>query len=269
MRALAFEVFYDGFPTGPGGGSEGIAFGADGNLVVCEGNERGGGGRAIVRWSLEPLERTVIVDRYEGKRFNSPNDLTIDRQGRIYFSDPHYYEDPKREILELDVEAVYRVDADGSNLVRVLGVRDVTRPNGVELSPDQSVLYVTDTVIDGPTRLYAFPLDDAGMPTGLRKTVFDFGLGRGGDGMCSDAVGNLFVAAGGHTPPGLDHEMLAGIYAFSRTGEFVEHFPVYDYTVTNCTFGGEDGRVMYVTGSAFLWTIPTLHAGASHGPDAG
>ena len=104
----------------PSGRANGLMFDSHGFLIACEGNERGGlGGRRLSKIDVVSGTRTVIVDRYEGKRFNSPNDLCIDERGRIYFTDPYY--GPDRDGLELDVEGVYRVNSDGTGLVRVLG----------------------------------------------------------------------------------------------------------------------------------------------------
>ncbi|MFV8751433.1 SMP-30/gluconolactonase/LRE family protein [Nannocystaceae bacterium ST9] len=258
------EVFAE-----PSGRAAGTALDAQGRLVACEGNEYGIGGRALVRWDLATRTREVIVDRYEGKRFNSPNDLAIDREGRIYFSDPHYYEDPFAEIVQLDAEAVYRVDPDGSDLIRVLGPEQVLRPNGVELSLDERTLYVTDTTIDGIQRLYAFALDEQGLATGERELIYDFGTGRGGDGMCMDAAGNLFVGAGTHRPPGALHDQPAGLHVFGPSGEPIQTLAIDDYTITNCTHGGGDGKTIFITGAGFLWKIRGLHPGARHATEPG
>ena len=92
----------------PSGRANGLMFDAAGHLIACEGNEKGGlGGRRITRINVVTKEREVLADRYQGKRFNSPNDLCIDNKGRIYFTDPYY--GPDRDQLELDQEGVYRV----------------------------------------------------------------------------------------------------------------------------------------------------------------
>jgi gluconolactonase len=252
------------------GRAAGTALDDDGRLVVCEGHEHGPGGRALARWQLDTLTRTAIVERYQGKRFNSPNDLVIDSRGRIYFSDPHYYEDPEGEIVELDDEAVYRVGPAGAELVRVIGGDALARPNGVALSPDERTLYVTDTRKGGPSLLYAFALDEQGLATGERETLYDFGYGygrgRGGDGMCVDAAGHLFVAAGPHRPPGADAEVAPGLQVFDVSGKLVARLAVDDDMLTNCTHGGPDGRTLYMTGVRHLWAIATREPGAGHGP---
>ncbi|MBL9128329.1 MAG: SMP-30/gluconolactonase/LRE family protein, partial [Verrucomicrobiales bacterium] len=122
--------------TDKSGKSNGLAFLADGSMVSCDGAD--GGGRRLIRWDLASGKGTTLVDRHEGKRFNSPNDLCVDLKGRIYFTDPRYGGSEPRE---LEREAVYRLDRDG----RVIEVTRVPeKPNGIVLSPDQRTLYVGD-----------------------------------------------------------------------------------------------------------------------------
>ena len=240
----------------PSGRANGLMFDAHGNLVACEGNERGGlGGRRLTRFDMVSRKRTVIVDRFEGKRFNSPNDLCIDQQGRIYFTDPYY--GPDRDGLELDVEGVYRVNADGTGLVRVLGADHIARPNGIAISADQKVLFVVDNHPIKPVRkLFAFDLDDKGMPTGKRKEFHDFGKGRGGDGMCIDAQDNIYVTAGANRLyPNQNTDNPAGVYVFSPAGKLLGVIPIPEDMVTNCCFGDADLKTLYVTGGKILWKI--------------
>src|SRR5262249_1644932 len=154
------------------------------------------GGQAVVRYDLKTKKRTVLADRYMGKRFNAPNDLAIDRQGRIYFSDPRYLGDEPRELKH---RAVYRIDGVG----KVIEItHDVEKPNGIALSPDGRTLYLADhnngtDRIDpakpgpkpGAMKVYAFALDDRGLVTGKRRTLVDFGREAGCDGMCVDVKG--------------------------------------------------------------------------------
>ena len=246
----------------PTGRANGLMFDSSGALLACEGNERGGlGGRRIVSIDVTTKKRTVIVDRYQGKRFNSPNDLCIDKKGRIYFTDPYYGDN--RAGLELDVEGVYRVDADGKNLVRVLGADQIARPNGIALSGDHRVLFVVDNHPIKPVRkVFAFALDGDGIPTGKRKEFFDFGKGRGGDGMCIDVEDNIYVTGGANrTYVNQNTDNPAGVYVFSRSGKRLGHIPVPEDMVTNCCFGGADGKTLYITGGKTLWRIKTNVAG--------
>src|SRR5437763_9187259 len=143
--------------------SNGLKFDHKGYLIACEGSDEGG--RAVVRWDTKTKKRTVIADRYQGKRFNAPNDLVIDRHGRIYFTDPRYLGDEPRE---LEHRAVYRIETDG----KVIEItHDVEKPNGIALSPDGKTLYLADhnngtDRIDpdkpapklGAMKVYSFPL---------------------------------------------------------------------------------------------------------------
>jgi gluconolactonase len=130
-------------PRGGEPGSNGLAFDAGGNLVLCQ-----HGDRRVARWDKAAKKFVTIADRYDGKRFNSPNDLCFDSKGNLYFTDPPYglpknMEDPTKE---LPYQGVYRVSPDGK--VTLLN-KDVTRPNGIALSPDERTLYVASS---DPTR---------------------------------------------------------------------------------------------------------------------
>src|SRR5262249_7430452 len=145
------------------GGANGLLFDRQGGLVVCEAT-----GRRVVRIDKGGAV-TVLADRFGGKRFNSPNDLTMDKAGRIYFSDPRY---GNRDSMEMTEEAVYRIDAPG-RVVRVLGKAEgVDRPNGVLVSKDGSLLYVADNNNSrgGARKLWSFPLRaDASVDVAGRK----------------------------------------------------------------------------------------------------
>src|SRR5262245_24121227 len=124
------------------GRTNGNVFDAQGRLISCEGGEQGSGGRRrIVRTDMKSGEITVLTERYENKRYNSPNDVCVDTKGRVWFTDPRYGAD--RSDLEMDVEGVYRIDPDGK-LTRVLTQKQVQKPNGIAVTPDDKTLYVID-----------------------------------------------------------------------------------------------------------------------------
>lgn len=248
----------------PSGRANGLAIDGNGALLACEGNERGGlGGRRLVRIDVVSKKRTVIADRFQGKRFNSPNDLCLDKRGRIYFTDPYY--GPDREQLELAEEAVYRVDADGQGLVRVLGAERIARPNGIAISSDQQTLFVVDNHPVKPVRkLWAFPLNRQGLVAGEGQELHDFGDGRGGDGMAVDEHDNLYVTAGADQPyPGQNTDNVGGVYVFSPQGKLLQVIDIPEDMVTNCCFGGKDRKTLFVTAGKTLWQIPVKHAGRS------
>lgn len=240
------------------GRTNGNAFDARGRLVSCEGAERGPGGRRrVVRTDLRTGEVAVLTDRYRGRRYNSPNDLCIDVRGRVWFTDPYYGWGRGRDFLEMGEEAVYRIDPDGS-VTRVLGQPEVQRPNGIAVTPDGRTLYLVDSHTDpgGNRKVWAFDLSPDGKPS-HQRLVYDFGTGRGGDGLKLDDRGNLWLAAGILTPrwPGESADVSPGVYCISPRGELLGHIPVREDTVTNLAFGGPDRRTLYVTAGKTLYEL--------------
>jgi gluconolactonase len=232
------------------GRANGLAFDLEGQLLACEGSGTRGN-RRVTRTEKDG-RLTVLAEKFEGKRLNSPNDLAVDAQGRIYFTDPRY---GNRAGMELDQESVYRIDPTGK-LTRV--INDVERPNGIAVAPNQKTLYVVDNNPErgGARKLYAYELRADGS-TGRRRIVHDFGSGRGGDGMCLDSQGNLYVAAGLNSgfSPAQDDSVKAGVYVFSSPGTSLGFVPVPEDSVTNCTFGDADLKTLYITASTALWRI--------------
>lgn len=249
----------------PSGRANGLHCDHDGHLIVCEGNEIDRGGRRLTRIDLATRERTVLAHRFMGKRLNSPNDLCIDASGRIWFTDPYYGSD--RHQLEQDAESIYRYDSGTSKLARADAHRLTFRPNGIGLSPDERTLYVTDNQPDPINQLVAFRIDQQGRL--YRRTVlYDFGLGRGGDGMCVDSDGRIFVASGAHWPDDADAMCQPGVYVFGPDGGLLETIELEDDTPTNCTFGDADMRSLYVTGIRAVWRIRLNAPGRSGLPKA-
>jgi gluconolactonase len=235
----------------PAGRPNGLAFDLKGRLLVCESNEQGGN-RRVTRTEKDG-RITILADHYQGKRLNSPNDIDIDAQGRIYFTDPRYGD---RSDMELDKECVYRIDCDGA-LTCIID--DAERPNGLAVSADQKTLYVIDnnnSVPGGARKIYAYELRADGS-AGRRHIIHDFKTGRGGDGMCLDVQGNLYVAAGLSTPapPAEDGSVKGGVYVFSPSGKQLDFIPVPEDTVTNVAFGDPDLRTLYITAGMTLFRI--------------
>jgi len=245
------------------GRANGNMFDQQGRLVTCEGAEMGpGGGRRIIRTNLETAEVTVLTERFEGKRYNAPNDLAIDNHGRIYFTDPCYGD---RSIMEMDVEGVYRIDIDG-NVTRILDQSTIEQPNGITLSPDDRTLYIADhNIRPGKNRkIWAFDLQHDLSPTNQRL-VYDFGVGRGGDGMRVDSQGNLWTAAGIALPKRVGESAVnpPGIYIITPEGTLLGRIPIPEDQVTNMTFGGRDKKTLYVTAGKTLFKIPIKVSGWS------
>jgi gluconolactonase len=252
-------------------GTNGLLFDQQGRLLACE----------PVRRRVTRTERdgkiTVLTDRYEGKRYNQPNDVTVDSKGRIYFSDPRYGDRKGMEILDdkgRTIEGVYRIDTDGA-VTRILG-RELDRPNGVLVSADDRYLFVADNNNDtkgGARKLWRFDLrPDGTVDLTRRKLLYDWGTGRGPDGLKQDAKGRLYVAGGLNKPnppfePSTDKK--GGIYVLSPDdGKLLAFLPVPRDEVTNCAFGGEDLRTLYITGGGTLYSIRTTTPGRVVWPTA-
>jgi gluconolactonase len=245
------------------GKSNGLKFDAKGNLIACEGSDEGG--RRVARYDIKTGKSVTLTDKYMGKRYNAPNDLSIDTKGRIYFTDPRYLGDEPRE---LEYRAVYRLDPDGT-VVEV--THDCEKPNGICLSPDGKTLYVADhnngtDKIDpkgpkpkkGAMKLYAFPLGDDGLVKGERKTVIDFGDANGIDGMCVDVKGNLYMAVRSLKRPGVWVADPAGKeLAYIPTGPSQPDAKEPTGIPANVCFGlGDESKTLYVTVDTSVYRIP-------------
>lgn len=221
----------------PSGRANGLDFDPQGRLVAAEGANTGGN-RRVTRTGKDGSIR-VLAERFEGKRLNSPNDLTIDRRGRIYFTDPRYVGD---EPIEQPVEGVYRIDPDGK-LSRIIS--DVRKPNGIILSPDMKTLYLAANDPAGKRHLLSYKLHEDGTVTD-KRVLQDFGQDRGIDGMCVDMKGNIYATAG--------QKQTAGVHVFSPEGKRLAFIPTPE-TPTNCVFGGTDRKMLYVTAGRSLYRI--------------
>ena len=243
--------------------ANGLLFDKEGRLLACDSDHR-----RIIR--IDPDGKlTVLTDKFEGKRYNEPNDLTLDSRGRIYFSDPRYGESAGKEIVDdkgHTIEGVYRVDPDGK-VARVLG-REVERANGVLVSPDDRYLYVADNDNNhdnGARKLWRFDLKkDGTVDVASKKLLYDWGKGRGPDGVKQDAKGRLYVAAGLNKPnPPFEpaKDVKGGIYVISPEGKLLTFLPVPTDEVTNLAFGGDDLKTLYITGGGTLYSIRTTTPG--------
>jgi gluconolactonase len=235
---------YTGIASHPGGmGSNGLAFDAEGNLILCEHGDRrlailtpGGGKR-------------TLVDNYNGKRLNSPNDVCIATNGDMYFTDPPYGL-PKQEndlSKELDYSGVYLRKKSGE---LILIVSNLQRPNGVCLSPDEKTLYLSNRNDDW-TGYMAYPVNKDGT-VGMGKRFYDVTEAAktekgGADGIRTDTGGNLWA-----TGPG-------GVYVFSPEGDVLGIIHTGE-RIGNCTFGN-DGSVLYITSDTYLCRVRTSVTG--------
>jgi gluconolactonase len=244
-------------------GTNGLLFDAQGRLLACESEQR-----RITRTEADGTIK-VLTEKYDGKRYNEPNDITVDSTGRIYFSDPCYGDRKRLEMTDADgkiVEGVYRIDLDGK-VARVIG-RELERPNGVLVSADDKHLFVADNnnnAKQGARKLYRFDLrKDGTVDFSSKKLLHDWGEGRGPDGMKQDEKGRIYVAAGLNKPnppfePAPDKK--GGIYVFDPDGKQLAFLPVPRDEVTNCAFGAEDRRTLYITAGGTLYSIRTTTPG--------
>ena len=223
--------------------ANGLMLDPQGVLYGCE-----GGARRVVRYEPDGAT-TVLADGFEGTRLNIPNDLAIDLEGRVWFTDP-YYEgsggpwSQDRANKDLDHDSVYRLDPqpDASwSMDRV--TFDTTRPNGLLFSLDHKTLYVAQSGRrpEEFRQLRGYPVNDDGS-LGRYQMLHDFGADRGIDGMCLDTEGNI-VATAGWTEGGPGPM----IYVFSPSGQVQEMHPVSCNRPTNCSFGDADLKTLYVT----------------------
>lgn len=245
-------------------GTNGLLFDAKGRLLACE-----PGKRRVTRTELDG-SITVLTDNYDGKKYNQPNDISVDSQGRIYFTDPYYGGGVKLEMTDQDgkiVEGVYRIDLDGK-VKRIIG-RELERPNGILVSADDKHLFVADNNNSrkgGARKLYRYDLNkDGSVNMESRKLLHDWGEGRGPDGLKQDTKGRLYVA-GGLSKPNPPNEpakdKLGGIYVIDpESGKLLDFLQVPRDEVTNCAFGGADRKTLYITGGGTLFSIRTTTAG--------
>lgn len=223
--------------------ANGTVFDADGRLYACE-----GGARRVVRYEVDGTT-TLLADGFEGKRLNIPNDLALDDQGRVWFTDP-YYEgaagdwSETRDAMDLDHESVYRVDPNSDGTWSIHRVTfDTTRPNGILFSLDHNTLYVAQSgrEPDEKRELRAYTINSDGS-LGDYDLLHDFGKNRGIDGMVLDSEGNIVATAGWKQGgPG------PLIYVFSPIGEILDMHPLEVDRPTNCTFAEADLKTLYVT----------------------
>jgi gluconolactonase len=246
---------------GDSGRANGLLFDGRGRLLACEGNEFGPGGRRrLTRTDTATGELEVLTDRFDGARYNSPNDIAARANGQIFFTDPCYGD---RSTMQMKDESVYRIDPDGG-VSRIITQPVIQRPNGISLSPDEKTLYVVDScpVVGGNRKIWAFDLSPDGVP-GRQRLVFDFAPGRGGDGMTVDSRGVLYVAAGIFRPRGPHEtdEVPPGIYVIEPAGQLLGRIPIPEDVLTNVTFGGDDLKTLYITAGRTLYSIAVTFPG--------
>jgi len=241
-------------------GTNGLRLYPEGHLVSCQ-----HGDRRVARLQtkldantkpmigFENVKWTTVADKYMGKRLNSPNDLVFDKAGNLYFTDPPYglekhEKDPARE---LDFQGVYRVSKDGK---LELLTKEMSRPNGIALSPDEKTLYVANSDFEKAVWM-AFPLEGGKLAKGRvfydsKKFIQEKKPGLP-DGLKVDVQGNLWA-----TGPG-------GVLIFAPDATLLGIIETGTNTA-NCAFGGDDGSVLYVAVNHDIVRIRTLTKGLGY-----
>lgn len=217
----------------PAGFHNGHTVDRQGRLVSCE-----QGGRRVTRTEHDGTT-TVLAETYQGKRFNSPNDVVESSDGAIWFTDPSYGIDSDYEGHQAESEIgachVYRVDPDGS--VRIVA-DDFSRPNGLAFSLDESLLYIADTR-QKPSHIRVFSVDEGRLSGGEIFATCDAG---GFDGVRVDAAGRVWAAA---------HD---GLHCFAPDGTRIGKLRVPE-VCSNLTFGGPRRNDLFITASSSVYTL--------------
>ncbi len=207
------------------GGASGLAYDAEGHLLIAEGK-----GRRIVRLSANDEKKVeVLAERFEGKRFNGPNDIVVRKDGQVYFSDPAF--GAQSEVREMDFHGVYHMSPKGE---LSLIAKPKGRPNGVTLSPNGRILYVANS---DERKVYAYDLDSRGKAGNER--IFLAGLDGVPDGLRTDEKGNVYVAA--------NH-----VYIFSPQGKALHTIHMGEKP-SNMAFGDADRMTLYITAKTSVY----------------
>ena len=219
----------------------------DGRVLACE-----HGPRRVARYERDG-SRTTIVDRFEGRRLNSPNDIVVASDGAIWFTDPPYgiLDDNEgyRADSELGVCFVFRLDRATGELT--IATDALEHPNGLAFSPDEATLYVSDTSIarveGGNHHIVAFDVIGRRRLESPRVfTVMEPGVS---DGLRVDVEGNVWTSAGD------------GIHVLDATGVELGRVLLPE-EASNCTFGGPDGQRLFITATSTLWAVQVGIRGA-------
>ncbi len=214
------------------------------NLISCS-----HGGRCLYKTD-ENLSRKILVNNYNGKKFNSPNDVCVKSDGTIWFTDPPYgilsdYEGYPGE-QEYGGSFVFCFNPKNNNLRAV--IKDLDRPNGITFSPDEKKLYVADTG-ENIKHLYSFDIINEKLKN--KKLIYDF-KPFFSDGFRCDIDGNIWTSAG------------KAIKCFNKDLELIGQIKVPEL-VSNCEFGGKEGNILYITATTSLYSIELNQQGAKFG----
>jgi gluconolactonase len=234
---------------GPSGFANGQTRDRQGRIVYCEQL-----GRRVMRLEHDGSE-TVLADRFEGRRLNSPNDVIVKSDGSVWFSDPPYgilgyYEGVKAEV-ELPTH-VYRIDGVTGELTVV--AESIERPNGLAFSPDESILYIAETGV-WPRLIHAFDVVDGGRRLAGGRVFIRCGEGERPDGFRVDVDGNLWCGWG------MSAE-LDGVRVFDASGRPIGHIHLPERCANLC-FGGRHRNRLFMAASRSLYAVYVNTQGAT------
>jgi len=207
-------------------------------IVFCD-----HGNRCIAVLNKKNWTKSILVDKFEGKKLNSPNDIVISSMGHYYFTDPPYgLTGPDYLGMELDFSGVYHLNPNG---VLTLVTKELDRPNGIALSPDERTLYVSNS---GEKKIWIkFDVSENGT-TGKSRMFYDatdfnkYGNKGNCDGMAVDTQGNIWA-----TGPG-------GVMIFTPEGKHLGSIET-GKSISNCCFGGTEGNELYITSDMYLCRV--------------
>ncbi|WP_435356059.1 SMP-30/gluconolactonase/LRE family protein [Emticicia sp. SJ17W-69] len=209
------------------GRSNGLYFDREGNLLACADLEN-------QLWKIDKNQKvTVLVNDFEGKKFNGPNDLWIAPNGGIYFTDPFYQRNYwTRTTMELPEKRVYYLSPDKKTVT--IAARELVAPNGIIGTPDGKTLYVADI---GGRKTYSYTINADGTLSDRKPFT-----AMGSDGMTIDRKGNVYLVG-------------KGVTVFDKTGTQIEHIDVNEPWTANITFGGKDRKTLFITASKSVYTL--------------
>ena len=223
----------------PAGRANGLYFAPDGTLIACADADN-----ELWRIDVASGKHTMLARMYHGKRLNAPNDTWVHPDGGIYFTDP-FYKRPwwQHKKQPQDAQGVYFLSADESTLRRVAD--DLVKPNGIIGTPDGRNLYVADIKDE---KIYVYDIDKDGRLS--NKQLF---CEHPSDGMTLDCCGNLYITNKN------------GVTVFNRAGEQIEQIKVPQTWTANVTFGGADGKMLFITARSGIYTLQMNVTGAQWG----
>jgi gluconolactonase len=232
----------------PSNFANGLARDRQGRLVACEHLTR-----RITRTEYDGTV-TVLADRWQGKRLNSPNDVVVARDGGIWFTDPlfgiagHWEGEPAASETPW---AVYRIDPQSGALERKID--DLAAPNGLAFSPDEKLLYVVESRATPHRKIWQYDVDAAGGLANKRLYVDAQGPGAY-DGIAVDAKGNVWCGFGSNGAPGVDPAGLDGVRIYNPEGLAIGHIHLPERCANLC-FGGAKRNRLFMAASHSLYAL--------------